>query len=302
VEAFYRAINTEGSSMNKSITALVFAFNEERRIRLVLENLSGYCNIIVLDGGSVDATESICREYDVIFLRRPEPSPEDEMRLGSLKWAYQQTPTDYVMHVYCSHFYPNELLKTFDQLTQQGNLDAIYHDVVVLRYGQIVHRPVVRRIASACVLYKKSIVNFHESKIHDELAIQFNSKSMVRLKATDSLSLHVFQDEDYLSTEKKHLGYAKTEADQMLRSGYKKVGRYDLLLRPFFKFIYYYFRSGAFMHGSPGLIYSIALFQYDLSKTTFLWEMQNSMERSQATKANDTLRRKLINCLKDIRA
>jgi hypothetical protein len=56
------------------------------------------------------------------------------------------------------------------------------------------------------------------------------------------------------------------------------------------------------MNGAPGLIYSIALFQYDLSKTTFLWEMQNSMERPQAIKANDALRRKLINCLKDIRA
>lgn len=279
---------------NKNITALVFTLNEERRIRFILENLRGYCNIMVLDGGSSDDTERICREYGAIFLRRPECSPDDEMRLGSLKWAYDKAPTDYVMHVYCSHFYPLQLLDVFDELTQQNSLNAIYHDVVVLRYGHIVHRPLVRRISSACVFYKKSIINFHESKIHDELAIQFDPESMVRLKAVDELSLHVFQDEDYLSTEKKHLGYAKTEADQMLRSGHKKVGRYDLFLKPLFKFVYYYLRSGAFMNGVPGLIYAVALFQYDLSKNIFLWEMQNSMEKPQAIKANDALRCKLI--------
>ena len=285
--------------MNKSITAIVFAFNEERRIRFVLDNLSGFCHILVLDGGSTDGTEQICREAGVVFLRRPECSPDDEMRMGVLKWGFEQTSTDYVMHVFCSHYYPHELLETFDQLTQQGNLDAIYHDVIILRYGQIVHRPIVRRISSACVLYKKSIVNFHESKIHDELAIKFNTESMIRLKAVDELSLHVFQDEDYLSIEKKHLGYAKTEADQMLRSGHEKVGRYDLFFGPLFKFVYYYFRSGAFMNGIPGLIYAIALFQYDISKNTFLWEMQNSMEKPQAIKANDALRCKLIAQSKD---
>lgn len=284
---------------NKNITALVFTFNEERRIRFILDNLKGYCNIMVFDGGSTDGTEQICRESGVVFLRRPECSPDDEMRLGSLKWAYDQAPTDYVMHVYCSHFYPPRLLEAFGRLTQQSNLDAIYHDVVVLRYGHVVHRPVVRRISSACVLYKKSIINFHESRIHDELAIQFNAESMVRLMAVDELSLHVFQDDDYLSTEKKHLGYAKTEANQMMRLGHKKVARYDLFIGPLFKFVYYYFRSGAFMNGVPGLIYAIALFQYDLSKNTFLWEMQNSIDRPQAIKANDDLRRRLINHCKN---
>jgi glycosyltransferase involved in cell wall biosynthesis len=279
---------------NKNITALVFTLNEERRIKFILDNLKNFCNIMIIDGGSTDATEKICRENGAVFLKRPETSSDDVMRLGALKWAYEQAQTNYVMHVYCSHFYPPGLLKAFDQYTQQGNLDAIYHDVVVIRYGTIVHRSVVRRISSACVLYKKSIINFDASRIHHELGFQFNPRTMLRLKAVDQLSLHLFQDEDYLSTEKKHLDYAKTEANQTLKAGYKKVGKYDLFLKPFFKFAYHYFRSGAFMNGSPGLIYALALFQYDLSKNAFLWEMQNSMEKPQAVMANDILRKNLI--------
>lgn len=279
---------------NKNITALVFTLNEERRLPFIIDNLRDFCNIMVFDGGSIDSTEKICRENGVIFLRRPECAPDDEMSLGSFKWAYEQAPTDYVMHVYCSHFYPPELLRVFNDLTRESKLDAIYHDVVVLRYGRVVHRPVLRRISSACYLYKKSIINFQGSKIHDELAIRFDPETMVRLKAMDELSIHMFQDEDYLSTEKKHLGYAKREASQMYGADFKKVGRCDLFLGPFFKFAYYFFRSGAFMNGVPGLIYAIALFQYDLSKNSFLWEMQNSMEKPQAIKANDALRCKLI--------
>jgi glycosyltransferase involved in cell wall biosynthesis len=285
---------------NKNITALVFTLNEERRLPYIIKNLRDFCNIMVFDGGSSDGTEKICIESGVVFMRRPECAPDDEMTLGSFKWAYAQAPTDYVMHVYCSHFYPPELLTAFDNLTRQSKIDAIYHDVVVLRYGRVVHRPVVRRISSACYLYKKSIITFHGSKIHDELAIRFNAETMVRLKATDELSIHMFQDEDYLSTERKHLGYAEREAGQMYEAGLKKVGRYDLFLGPFFKFAYYFFRSGAFMNGVPGLIYAIALFQYDLSKNAFLWEMQNSMKRPQATRANDILRCELINRSKGI--
>ncbi|BEI38353.1 hypothetical protein PHIN8_02970 [Polynucleobacter sp. HIN8] len=279
---------------NNNITAIVFTFNEERRIGFVLDNLIGYCNIMVIDGGSTDNTEKVCNKHAVIFLRRPECSPNDEMRLDTLKWAYDQVPTDYVIHVYCSHFYPAKLLEAFEKLTKEKNLDAIYHDLVVLRYGRIVHRPIIKRTSSACVFYKKSIINFAKSKIHDELAIQYNPNTMIRLKAEDDLSLHVFQDEDYLSTEKKHLGYARTEASQMLRAGHRKIGRYDLFLGPLLKFLYMYLRSGAFMNGVPGLIYSIALFQYNLSKNIFLWEMQNSMERPEIIKANNALRSRLI--------
>lgn len=279
---------------NKNITALVFTFNEERRISFILDNLKGYCNIMVFDGGSTDGTEQICKESGVVFMRRPECSPDDEMRLGPLKWVYDQVPTDYVMHVYCSHFYPPSLLESFSRLTQQNNLEAIYHDVIVLRYGHIVHRPFVKRVSAACVFYKKSIINFQNSRIHDELAIKFNSSTMVRLKAIDDLSLHVFQDEDYLSTEKKHSGYAKTEAYQMLRTGHKKVGSYNLFIGPLFRFLYFYIRSGAILKGLPGLVYATALFQYDISKNTFLWEMQNSLERSQAIEANNALRYELL--------
>ena len=280
--------------INKKITALIFTLNEERRIPFILDNLKDYCHVVVLDGGSTDGTEKICNENGITFIRRPEASPEDEMRLGVLQWSYDQVLTEYVMHVYCSHFYPPRLLTAFSDQIQDSTIDAVYHDVMIFRYGKIVHRPVFRRRSSACVFYKKSIITFDGSKIHDELAIIFNPNTMVRLKPTDELSLHIFQDEDYLSTEKKHLKYAKTEADQMFRADHKKIGIYDIFLAPFFKFGYYYFRSGAFMNGLPGLIYAIALFQYDLSKNTFLWEMQNSMATPQAIKSNDDLRRTLI--------
>ncbi|AWW45638.1 hypothetical protein DPM18_01695 [Polynucleobacter paneuropaeus] len=281
--------------MNKNITAIVFTLNEERRIQFVIDNLKDYCNVIVFDGGSADGTERICNNSNVTFLHRPEGSLDGGGGVEVYRWVYERAPTEYVLHVYCSHFYPTELLESFNHFAKNGRLEAVYHDVLVVRYGKIVHRPLFKRTSSACVFYKKSIITFDGTKIHDELAIKFNPNKMVRLQPIDELSLHVFQDEDYLSTENKHLRYSKTEASQIFKSSHRKIGCIDMFLRPLFKFVYYYFRSGAFVNGAPGLIYAIALFQYDLSKNIFLWEMQNSMERPQAIQANDSLRWKMIN-------
>ena len=98
------------------------------------------------------------------------------------------------MHVLSTHFYPKELLNRFSEIANENKLTAVYHDVIVYRYGVMVHRPIVRRISSACVFYKKNIINFEKSKIHDELAIQFDKNNMVRLEARDELSLHLIRD------------------------------------------------------------------------------------------------------------
>lgn len=279
--------------MNKNITALIFTLNEESRLPFVYDNLKDFCELIVIDGGSTDGTHEFCQKNNIKYLLRPEDDPNDEMTLGRLSWAYANCPTEYLMHVYCAHYFPAQLLEKFSAVANEGLLDAVYCDVVIFRSGQIVHRPIIRRVASACLFYKKSIINFKGAKVHDELAIEFDQDRMIRLKGRDGLALHLFQDEDYWSFTNKTIKYAKTEALQLYRSGVKR-GILSAVVHPFGRFFYSYLRMGSFLYGAKGLIYSLLNFQYDLSVQIQLWELNNQSDRVNAIKNNNNVRSNLI--------
>ena len=268
--------------MNKNITAIVFAKNEEHRIPLIYQNLKNFCEIIVFDGGSTDGTQAYCETKGIKFIRRP-PSEYDAK--SKLNWVYENTPTDYVIHVYCAHFFPPKLLEQFAKVADENKKLAVFHDLVIYRYGEVVHRPLVRRISSSCVFYRKSIINFEKSKIHDELAIAFDDKAMIRLSGRDELSLHLFQDEDCESFTKKTINYVATEAGQRFAAG-ERMSAWRMFWGPPVRFIYRYFRSGAFSKGQKGLVYSILNLIYDFNVCIILWELTNQMTFKDAIRMN----------------
>lgn len=269
--------------MNRNITAIVYTRNEEKRLPLVWENFRDFCQVIVFDGGSTDGTEDFCKKNNIKFVRRP--SDDSSMELESHKWVYRNTPTEYVIRVFCAHYYPSELLETFSKIANENKYSAVYHDVVIYRYGAVVHKPILRRVASCCNFYKKSSVDFAKSKIHDEAPITFNPSTMLRLPGIDNLSLHLFQDEDCVSFTTKTIKYCELEASQRVGRG-EKVSILSLSLGPIIRFVYRYFRLGSFTMGASGLIYSILNMIYDYNVSIIMWEMQNKMRLEDAIVKN----------------
>ncbi len=278
--------------MNKNITAIVFTRNEERRLPYVIDNLKGFCAILVLDGGSTDGTLDHCKKHNIKYVIRPELG-EDFLGPKTYGWAFKNVTTEYILHVLCSHFYPCELLSRFSKYANENKLSAVYQSVIVYRYGRVVHKPLVRNIASSCTFYKKSAVNFENSKIHDELAINFDKKTMIRLEGSDELSLHLFQDEDCESFTKKTIKYAKVEAFQRFEAG-AKVGWVGVLIKPVMRFIYSYFRTGAFIRGIPGLLYSMLNLIYEFHVNIILWELCHDLNLQGGIRESSLIRKKLI--------
>lgn len=269
--------------MNKNITAIVFTRNEARRIPFIYQNLKDFCEVIIFDAGSTDGTEEYCKKNGIKFIARPEDN--SSMRLNTLAWIYKNTPTEYVIQVYGAHLYPKQLLEKFEEVANENKKSAVFHDVVIYRYGDVVHRPLFRRISSACVFYKKSIINFEKSKIHDELAISFDEKSMIRLPGRDEFSLHLFQDEDCESFTRKTINYEAVEARQRFAAGERMSG-IGLILGPLGRFLYRYFRTGSFTKGSKGLVYSVLNFIYDFNVSIILWELTNQLTFDNAIRKN----------------
>lgn len=277
--------------MKNNITALVFALNEERRIPYIYQNLRDFCEIIVFDGGSIDGTETYCKNNGIKFIKRPEDN--SEMRLQTLAWVYKQTQTEYVLHVYGAHFFPGQLLRKFAAVANEGKKLAVFHDVVIYRYGSVVHRPLFRRISAGCNFYQKSIIDFNKSKIHDELAITFDSETMIRLSARDELALHLFQDEDCESYTKKTINYQVIEARQRFAAG-QTMNSIKLVFAPLGRFIYNYLRTGIFAKGEKGLAYALLNMIYDYNVSIILWEIQTRSTLEEAVKKNASRREQLL--------
>jgi glycosyltransferase involved in cell wall biosynthesis len=278
--------------MNRNITAFVLTLNEERRLPFIYENLKDFCEIIVFDGGSTDGTEAFCNKNNIKFVRRPDEGSHD-LRVKGMAWVFQNITTDYVLHVISTHLYPKELLESFSKVANENKLSAVYCDVIVRRYGQVVHRPPFRRISSACIFYKKSIITFEKTKIHDELGIQFDQNTMIRLEGRDELALHLIRDEECLSFTNKTIKYAVVEAEQKFKSG-QKVGFFGVFFRPLYRFLYSYFRLGSFLYGVPGLIYAILNLVYDFQVNIILWELCNNLTEKNIIKMNEVYRTKFI--------
>ena len=277
--------------MNKNITAMVYALNEERRIPLVYENLKDFCQIIVFDGGSTDGTEEFCRRNGIKFVIRP--ADKSYLKQESLRWVYRNIPTEYVLHVSCAHFYPQALLRLFSEVANKNEIDAVYHDLLVYRYGVVVHRPIFRRISSASNFYKKSIITFDNAIIHNEQGRSFNEKTMIRLPGRDEMSLHLFQDEDCESFTRKTINYQVTEARQRFDRG-ERVHFAGLFLKPFGRFVYRYIRAGSVAQGYKGLAYAVMNFIYDLNMSIMIWELGNNLTYSDALQKNEERKRKLL--------
>lgn len=277
--------------MNKYITAMVYAFNEERRLPIIYENLKDFCHIIVFDGGSTDGTEEFCRRNSIEFVVRPVDS--SYLNQESLKWVYSKIPTEYVLHVFGAHIFPRQLLNYFSKVAEENKLDAVYHDLVVYRYGEVVHRPLFRRISSACNFYKKSAITFENSIIHNERGLSFNEKTMIRLPGRDELALHLFQDEDCESFSKKTTNYAAMEAKQRFDRG-ERVGFSGVFFKPLGRFIYRYIRAGSIVHGSKGLAYAVMNFIYDVNMSIMIWELGNKLTYADAIRKNEERKRQLL--------
>lgn len=277
--------------MNKNITAMVYTLNEERRLPLVFENLQDFCEIIVFDGGSTDGTKDFCDRNGIKFVRRPQDT--SYLNQDSLKWVYTQLPTEYVLHVFGSHYYPRPLLNFFSNIANENKFEAVYHDLIVYRYGEVVHKPPIRRISSSCNLYKKSIITFENSILHNEKGLKFNEKTMIRLPGRDELSLHLFQDEDCESFTKKTTNYAAMEARQRFERG-ERVGFTGIFLRPLGRFVYRYLRAGSILYRNKGLVYAVMNFIYDINMAIIIWELGNKLTFSDALKKNEVKKHELL--------
>ncbi len=75
--------------MQQELVAIIVAYNEEANIERALKSVQGLCPIVVVDSGSTDRTEEICRKYTEHFLVNPYKNHASQW-----SWAIDNCPID----------------------------------------------------------------------------------------------------------------------------------------------------------------------------------------------------------------
>jgi glycosyltransferase involved in cell wall biosynthesis len=128
---------------NAMVTIIIPAYNEEKGIAAVLDNitsLEGTFEIIIVDDGSSDSTADIVKKYSHVRLI----SHEHNMGYGAaLKTGIQSASTDTVVIMDADGTYPHETIPDFIKTMQDGK----YAMVVGARTGKNVKIPLIRKPA-----------------------------------------------------------------------------------------------------------------------------------------------------------
>lgn len=272
---------------SKKITAIVLTKNEAHRLPLIFKNLNDFAEIVVFDGGSTDSTKSVCDAHGVDFVSRPL-----ELRDvvgGDIKFALERVKTPYVLYVNCSHFYPKKLLNEFKRVAEEGQYAAVYHDIVIYNYAQVVHRPFFRRRSSATNFYRVDAVNFASTVVHNEAPVELPENQKWRVPASDDYAIHLFRDYNVKKTESNHSFYGDQDAQQRFDSGVR-TSAWAMVWRPVRYFLYQYIRCGSIRYGVAGFIYAALYAQLEMNIQFKIWELQNRLQIFELIKKNIMMR------------
>jgi glycosyltransferase involved in cell wall biosynthesis len=250
----------------KKISATVRTFNEERNIRDCLESLSWADEIVVVDSKSTDRTVEIAREFtDRVIIQ------EWLGHIGQSQFAADQASHTWVLHLDADERVTPRLRDEILALDLNGTPYDAYD---VPRFHFFLQRW-IRHSAwypdRKIRLFRKDRCRWGGYAPHDVLKVPGR---IGRLR--NDILHYIYTDVAHFAATKNT--YSTLTAQDHFRNG-RKARLTDIMIRPFYAFIYRYcFRLG-FLDGLAGFVIAVMESHGVFLKYLKLYEMQNRLGR-----------------------
>lgn len=241
------------------ISATVITRNEEKNIAACLESLQFVDEIIVVDSGSSDRTEEICRSHPKVrFFSNPWPGYGQQKNI-----AADYANNDWILNLDADERVTPELQKAIKDFDCNSFSVAriarenYFGDRWIKHcgwYPDYTHRLYNRR----CSRFSERLV--HETLEHDDRVVTL----------VGNLRHYTYADvSDYL---RRMDSYSSLASRELYNSG-KSAGPFSLLFKPAATFIKMYIIRKGFLEGSFGLVLSLLYAQYTFCKYIKLAEL-----------------------------
>ncbi len=260
----------------RSISCCIICFNEEQAIRRCLESVKWCDEIIIVDAFSTDRTVEICQDYTPNIIRRAWPGYVEQKR-----FALSQARHEWVLNLDADEEVSPLLQAEIQAVLQQDDpvVDGFYIPRLVHYLGRWWWHgwyPSYR-----LRLFRKHKVRWGGVNPHEKALLHGRSEHL-------SGNLHHYTYTDisgHLRTVNNLTDISSRELILRKRQRYLS----DILLRPLWRFLSFYFFRGCIRDGLPGLFVAATSAFYVFLKYAKLWEQaSDSAQHSSRNPSHDT--------------
>lgn len=248
-----------------TLSVVMIVKNEADKLAACLESIKNIADeIILLDSGSTDATESIGKRYGAKWYVNTDWQGFGKQR----QMAQSYATCDYVLAIDADEVVNEKLRNGIAEVLQQPPQDDVVY--ILKRDNYFFNYPIYRyswhkgRVAR---LYDRKKYQYSDHEVHESLDTQ-GAKTV-----TLAGYMEHYTNDSVVHFMKKNLRYSEDWARD--KQG-KSISLTMLLLKTLFTFVRLYFFKGGFLGGGYGLIHAIATANYTFNKYIILNEQSKN--------------------------
>lgn len=253
-------------SAREPISVTIVAHNEAERIGACIDSVSWADEIIVVDAGSTDGTQEICRKRGALLIRRPwegyAAQKNFALSKASHSWILSLDADECV-----SPGLAGEILSVLSDDAPAEGYRVPRKNIFFgrwLRHGDLWPDYQLR-------LFRSDAGAFNEKSVHESVVVEG------RVGVFSSPLEHYSYDSlfDFFQRQVK---YARLSAEDLFSRG-AQPGIADFVIRPLWRFFKSYVLKMGLRDGVNGLWVSAGSAYYVFMRAAFLWELCRRRER-----------------------
>lgn len=223
------------------ISGVIITLNEEQNIERCIKSLMAVCDeIVVIDSGSTDKTEDICKNYGVNFIH------QDFLGYTNQKnFAIDQAKYDYILSLDADESLSDELTNEILKIKTNWQFDGYEMNRLTNYCGQWVYHTgwyPDRKIR----LFKRDKARWKGGALHEKMTMN-DAASLTRIKG-DLLHYSYYTIDDHLKQIEK---FTKIASKELFEKGYKP-GKLKVIFSGPVRFIRDFVVKRGFMDGYTG--------------------------------------------------
>ncbi len=256
----------DSESARKPISVTIVAHNEAERIGTCIDSVSWADEIIVVDAGSTDDTQDICRKRGVLLIQHPwggyAAQKNFALSKASHSWILSLDADECV-----SPELSEEILSVLSDDAPAQGYRIPRKNIFFgrwLRHGDLWPDHQLR-------LFRRDAGAFNEKSVHESVVVEG------RVGVLSSPMEHYSYDSlfDFFQRQVK---YARLSAEDLSSKGVQP-GIADFVIRPLWRFFKSYILKMGLRDGVKGLCVSAGSAYYVFLRAAFLWELCRGRER-----------------------